>query len=144
MSRPARLVAERCFPSHSPYSSTLDHAFAAGDACLRGGALEPGACVSTEKGIGKPRLNVSVSFSAPSSAWDLISLGRGLNSIYVFFKLSIILPRASLRLRNKKATRLGRPRCESYAASELARTPPGEGRDGLGVASNGGDACWPL
>jgi len=55
MSRPAR--AERCFSSHSPYSSTLDHAFAAGDACLRGGALEPGACDSTEKVIGKPRLN---------------------------------------------------------------------------------------
>jgi hypothetical protein len=73
MSRPAG--AERCFPSHSPYSSTLDRASSAGDARLRGGALEPGACSLARKGIGKPRLNVSVSFSAHSSARDLSPSG---------------------------------------------------------------------
>jgi hypothetical protein len=73
MSRPAG--AERCFPSHSPYSSTLDRASSAGDARLRGGALEPGTCSMARKGIGKPRINMSVSFSAHSSARDLSPSG---------------------------------------------------------------------
>jgi hypothetical protein len=49
MSRPAR--TERCFPSHSPYSSTLDHASSVDNTRLRGGALEPGACFLARKGI---------------------------------------------------------------------------------------------
>jgi hypothetical protein len=46
-----------------------------GGARLRGGALEPGACALAQKGIGKPRLNVSMSFSAHSSARDLSPSG---------------------------------------------------------------------
>ena len=52
-----------------------------------------------------------------------------------FLELSIILSKYShVGHETKKATRLGRPRCESYAASELARTPPGEGQAGSGLA----------
>ena len=145
MSRPTD--AERCFPSHSPYSSTLDRpprAARARDGRLRGGALEPGACASDEKGIGKPRLKLSMSFSAPPGRMGPYLPRAGPRFDLGFLQAEHHLPELYFGHETKKATRLGRPRLACYAASELARTPPDEGQAGPALALFDGGAIRPL
>jgi hypothetical protein len=90
------------------YPSTLDRGYRV----LRGGALEPGARIASDKSQAKATANSAASFSALGGAGGPFSLRRGLDSDQSLFKLSITFVFRSICLKTKKATLLGRPRFE--------------------------------
>ncbi len=81
----------------------------AGDACLRGGALEPGACALAIKGIGKPRLTLSVSFFRAFKAHGTFLPRAGPQFALGLLKLSIILSRTANRSQNDEGDPVGSP-----------------------------------
>jgi hypothetical protein len=108
-----------CFSSHSLYPSTLDRL----PPVTRGrrrlsyveGLWSPELCAHALNRQAKADTNSAASISARKRRGPF-SLERGLDSSYVFFKLSIILSfTAILGHKTTKATRLGRPRCESLS-----------------------------
>jgi hypothetical protein len=137
-------VPKRCFPSHSPYSSTLDrHArlCASRRAVLRGGALEPGACALREKGIGKPGRKERVSFSARERT------GPYLPQAGPRFELGLLQAEHHplVHIGKSVTKRQRRPGWVALAASrnaavELAHAPPDEGSAETGLARILGDA----